>query len=219
MGMESKQKCGRWIALGLVVGLVLAWGGFTVADAVIPSQGGVIKGCYKKNGNLRVIDSSASCKAGKETAIQWNQTGAAGQSGLYSLLFASTFAFTGSGCPSGEYRLATVRTWGSPFTLTGGCSAPQNLSTLWELDGKAEVTGLPNVDFEYAQPATHLTNDNVSRAPLLGGCILTDDVGTPSQSSLHIQVKCSAQGATAAAAVARGAQESDPVATQKVNLG
>jgi hypothetical protein len=76
--MEPKQKRGRWIALGLGVGLIVAWGGYTVADAVIPAPGGVIKACYKKRGNLRVIDSTASCKPGKETAIQWNQTGSQG---------------------------------------------------------------------------------------------------------------------------------------------
>ena len=79
--MEAKTKRGRWVALGLVVGLVVAWGGFSIAEAVIPAPGGVIKGCYKKNGNLRVIDSAASCKPVKETAIQWNQTGPAGPPG------------------------------------------------------------------------------------------------------------------------------------------
>jgi hypothetical protein len=49
--------------------------GLAISSASIPAPGGVVKACYKKNGNLRVVDSAASCKAGKETAIQWNQTG------------------------------------------------------------------------------------------------------------------------------------------------
>ncbi len=127
--MGAQPKRGRWIAVGLAVGLVMAWGGFTVAQAVIPAPGGVIKGCYKKSGNLRVVESSATCKAGKETAIQWNQTGPTGpagpSSGLGDLFAAATFRYTHQGCSSTAYRIEMVRTWGQPLSLlSNSCQTP-----------------------------------------------------------------------------------------------
>ncbi len=50
--------------------LLIALGG--VAFAAIPDSNGTIHGCFKKNGNLRVVDSSSECRA-NETAIQWSQ--------------------------------------------------------------------------------------------------------------------------------------------------
>jgi hypothetical protein len=53
--------------------LFVALGG--VAFAAIPDSNGTIHGCFKnENGNLRVVDSSAGCRA-SETSIQWNQQG------------------------------------------------------------------------------------------------------------------------------------------------
>jgi hypothetical protein len=53
--------------------LVVALGG--VAYATIPDSNGTIHGCFKKsNGDLRVVESSAGCKA-DESSIQWNQQG------------------------------------------------------------------------------------------------------------------------------------------------
>ena len=58
-----------------VVGVV------ALATGTIPGPDGVIHGCYKGNGQLRVIEpSSDSCRA-NETAISWNQTGPAGPQG------------------------------------------------------------------------------------------------------------------------------------------
>jgi hypothetical protein len=67
------------VAIGAAILLATAAG---VAYATIPGPGGVIQGCYaKSNGGLRVIDSpTASCTA-KETALAWNQQGAAGPTG------------------------------------------------------------------------------------------------------------------------------------------
>jgi hypothetical protein len=51
-----------------------------IAYATIPDSGGVIHGCYDtKTGALRVIDAG-SC-AGKEGALNWNQTGPQGPPG------------------------------------------------------------------------------------------------------------------------------------------
>jgi hypothetical protein len=104
--MSAKQQRVRWVALGAVVGLALTAGGIGVASAVIPAPGGVVKACYKKNGNLRVLDSAATCKAGKETAISWNQTGPRGPSGV-----ALTQSFGG--------HIANVVSGGSGYVFLG----------------------------------------------------------------------------------------------------
>jgi hypothetical protein len=67
----------RWAALGAVA-CALVMGG--IAYASIPGPDGVIHGCYLTNGNLRVIDSAASCKS-NETSLNWNQQGVTGPSG------------------------------------------------------------------------------------------------------------------------------------------
>src|SRR3954452_1462040 len=71
----------RLAALGLAT-LVVAGGG--IAYAAIPDSGGVIHGCFKDNGDLRVIDPAAAkkdaCK-NNETALTWNQQGPAGTPG------------------------------------------------------------------------------------------------------------------------------------------
>jgi hypothetical protein len=79
--MEKGRVSGR---LGLfVVGLLVGAGAFGIASAIyasIPGPGEVINGCYKKNGDLRVLDSSAACK-NDETALNWNRTGPTGPTG------------------------------------------------------------------------------------------------------------------------------------------
>jgi hypothetical protein len=52
----------------------------TSAFASIPDPGGVIHGCYEKNGHLTVIDSSDACKS-NQTSLNWNQTGPQGPQG------------------------------------------------------------------------------------------------------------------------------------------
>ncbi len=68
--------------LALTSVAVLAVGG-GVAYAGIPGAGGVISGCYLKHtGILRVIDAEAGKRCTSfETAISWNQGGAAGPQG------------------------------------------------------------------------------------------------------------------------------------------
>jgi hypothetical protein len=72
------------VGVGLAV-LLVAIGG--VAYASIPGSNGVIKACYNKpgllglgQGELRVIDSGASCKS-TETELSWNQSGPKGDIG------------------------------------------------------------------------------------------------------------------------------------------
>ena len=47
------------LMIGVVAGLALAGG---VAYATIPDANGVIHGCYKKSGDLRVIDPASTSK-------------------------------------------------------------------------------------------------------------------------------------------------------------
>ena len=63
------------VAIGIVVLAVLAGG--SVALGAIPGADGVIKGCYDNSGNLKVIDSAATCNTGS-TPISWNQKGPKG---------------------------------------------------------------------------------------------------------------------------------------------
>ena len=66
--MKAKQKVGRWIALGLVAGIVATWGGFGLA-AGAPSS---IKTCTAiKTGKIKVT-TTGGCKAGKETLTTWD---------------------------------------------------------------------------------------------------------------------------------------------------
>lgn len=66
----------------LVVALGLVAGG--IAYASIPDSNGVIHGCYSKtSGALRVIDTGRGQRCGStELALQWNQTGPKGPTGL-----------------------------------------------------------------------------------------------------------------------------------------
>jgi hypothetical protein len=63
--------------------LALVAGGTAAGAAVtsIPGPDGTINGCYDRSyGNLRVIDSTASCPKGT-TSLDWNQTGPQGATG------------------------------------------------------------------------------------------------------------------------------------------
>ena len=63
-----------------ILAVCLLFGG--VAYATIPDSGGVIHGCYKVNGDLRVIDSPSQSCAMNETALTWSQTGPQGPPGI-----------------------------------------------------------------------------------------------------------------------------------------
>lgn len=70
------------LAAGLGVALVAVGGTAFGAVSSIPDGSGVIHGCYDSGGNLKVIDASvtATCPKGY-SALDWNQTGSAGQQG------------------------------------------------------------------------------------------------------------------------------------------
>jgi hypothetical protein len=75
-----KDWTGRRLTLiGLFVGVGVAVGG--IAYAAIPDSSGLIHGCYQKNGNLRVIDSTGKGCTTSEKPLSWSQTGLTGTTG------------------------------------------------------------------------------------------------------------------------------------------
>ena len=83
-----KHWAGRRLTLiALVVGVGVAAGG--IAYASIPDSSGVIHGCYQKNGNLRVIDSTGKGCTTSEKPLSWNQTGPSGLTGSTGLTGAT----------------------------------------------------------------------------------------------------------------------------------
>jgi hypothetical protein len=66
---ERKRGAGRWIALGTVLGLVAAWGGFALVGAA-PST---LTTCTNlKNGKTKLVASTALCKPGKAVGQTWD---------------------------------------------------------------------------------------------------------------------------------------------------
>lgn len=90
--------------------LVVALGG--VAFAAIPDSNGTINGCFQKpNGNLRVVESAADCRA-NESSISW------GQNSGGRLVFFGPVSVPGAQSPDTTTR--TVFTLG-PFSVRGAC--------------------------------------------------------------------------------------------------
>jgi hypothetical protein len=108
----------RTRALALVAaGACLGAAGLGVAQATIPDPGGVFHGCALKSGRkvglLRVIDTDQgqACKP-TENAVQWNQTGPPGPSGVVGVSTAQTGSVAAGGytfevaCPGGATPIA-----------------------------------------------------------------------------------------------------------------
>ena len=93
------KRIGLVIA-GVAAASVLAGGAAYGAVSSIPdATTGVIHGCYDSGGNVKVIDTSvtATCPKGY-TALNWNQTGSAGQNGTNGTNGSSVV--TSAGVPS-----------------------------------------------------------------------------------------------------------------------
>lgn len=91
-----------------VIALLIALGGATYA--AIPGSDGVIRGCYKNGGNLRVVESASDCKQ-SETAISWSQEGPAGPPGPPGP--------PGSGAAVSGHELVAVNRIIPPYSGTG----------------------------------------------------------------------------------------------------
>ena len=76
----------RWtilIVAGMAVLAVAAGASYAsrkIAAKGIPDANGVIHGCFKNNGDLRVVKKNTACK-NNETSLSWNQTGPRGAAG------------------------------------------------------------------------------------------------------------------------------------------
>jgi hypothetical protein len=120
----------------LVAALAVAIGG--IAYAAIPGPDGVIHGCYKGDGTLRVVDHDVACKT-NETRLTWNQTGPQGPAGpqgpqgepgsVRNLTARNT-----SGSPNATVSAATIFCQPGEIATGGGVRA--DLS-----DGAFPVTG------------------------------------------------------------------------------
>jgi hypothetical protein len=77
---------GRLRSVGIAAATAAAFVCAGIAYAAIPDGSGVIHGCFKGNGDLRVIDPAAAKKQDQackhnETALDWSQQGPAGPQG------------------------------------------------------------------------------------------------------------------------------------------
>jgi hypothetical protein len=169
----------RLLRSGLVamVALPAVLVGAKIAVATIPENDGTVHGCVKSNkiGQLYVIDPGAGQTCGKDTALDWNKTGAPGPKGIdgpkgftglqgaagssgyeqESASYTSDSSGNGTGeadCSSGKVALA------GGFSQSGiGRVAP--LESAPKSDGSGWVVGVsgdPNISFTvYAICATN----------------------------------------------------------------
>jgi hypothetical protein len=160
------------LLLATTVVVLLAVGG-SIAWATIPDSSGVVHACYKKNGDLRVIDPSASkadqsqCKH-DETALDLLSTSYAPQ-----YAYAQIYVQRGSGAPTvwasystalgspvgdntgGVFRF-TCRSSDVTCTVTVAASGPTGTTVFPRLlIHKQELSGGPSTYCEYLDGATN----------------------------------------------------------------
>jgi len=138
----------------LLAGALLVVGGAAVGItyAAIPS-GGVISGCYQKNGGqLRVIDSSSSSCKSNETDIAWNQQGVKGDTGATGAVGATgpTGETGQQGIPGVSGRVViTSQPQGGGHAATAECPAGKSVlgggynGGIPTFNGPLEVLGIP----------------------------------------------------------------------------
>src|SRR4051794_34094047 len=108
------ERTRRWdrrvLLLAAAVAVLLASVG--MATATIPGSGGLISGCYKRTGVLRVVDSAAARCNATETPLSWNQSGPQGLAGA-----------TGPDGADGAAGLRRVRQHRLTFRQAGSAAA------------------------------------------------------------------------------------------------
>lgn len=107
MSVRSLRPSPSLLVASLV--LIIAAGG--VAGAAIPGSDGTIRGCYQKDGQLRVVDVGEDCRP-SERMLRFNQQGPPGISGLQAIRAASehdssTRKFVLASCPPGKTVIGT----------------------------------------------------------------------------------------------------------------
>lgn len=148
-----------------VVGLAAAGAvGAGVAYASIPGSNGVINGCYKSSGgDLKVIDSSASCASGYKP-LNWNQAGPQGPAGANGVSGLETRVASGAAdaesiksiavsCSSGKRALGGGFEFSNPgadvnivaSTPTGASGSGTDNATGWVAEFNNHETTTKNV--------------------------------------------------------------------------
>jgi hypothetical protein len=159
-----------------MVGSVAVLVGARLAVATIPDANGTVHGCMKKSsGQVYLIDPGAGQTCGKDTPLDWNETGAtglqgvdgpkgytgfqgtAGSSGYEQTYDQETADSSGNGsaeadCPSGTVAIAGGYYLTGPKPMVPLHSAPASDGSGWVVD----VTDGPSQTFiAYAICATN----------------------------------------------------------------
>lgn len=101
--IKTKPK----LLLGILAGLVVSGVSTAVVIAAIPDANGVIHGCIRNNGNLRIIDDAVESCAAQETSLNFNQTGPQGPAGPPGGGGAGGFISTN--LPNSKFRRAALQ--------------------------------------------------------------------------------------------------------------
>jgi hypothetical protein len=174
--MERKRTGrARWVALGLTVGLVAAWGGFAVVDAAPPAS---ITTCTKNStSKTKVIASSLVAKCtykGKGVAQTWSPTSqltaaqaqAATEARYHKLLHGTV----NCGGATDDYHGIDLVGLYMPLCITNGNFAGANLSFVIFVGTNATGTNFTGANFtqSYLSGANflnaNLTNANLTNA-------------------------------------------------------
>jgi hypothetical protein len=150
------------MAAGLAGALVLAGGAAFGAVSSIPDSAGVIHGCYDSGGNVKVIDTSVTTTCPKGySALNWNQTGPAGQQGPKGISGSSIV--TSQGAPSGscttgdtdidladgEVYTCTASAWTDIRSSVKGPPGPPGASSLDAMNGSPCNDGAGTLQVTY----------------------------------------------------------------------
>ena len=159
----------RVLITGIATAALLAIAGVAVAS--IPASDGTIHGCYKNStGDLRVIDSTATCPNGT-TPLNWNQTGPQGPPGpaglggvhvVTAVPPAGVNQPTTVSCDSGEVALSGI----AVFLGSDGLPEPD---AVWAA-APVVVDGVPtgyvfNTEFPNGDKTVYVTCATVAATP------------------------------------------------------
>ena len=127
---------------------------FALTTSVFTDSQGAYHGCVSaKNGALRVINPSESCKQG-ETAITWNQTGPQGDIGPQGIAgpagpaLSSLNALNGIACSVGgqpgtvalSFATGNVATVTCVVSGSGSGGGIENFCSTWNADHPSDIT-------------------------------------------------------------------------------
>lgn len=141
------------LAAGAAVALTLGGGSALAATASIPDASGTIHGCYDGGGNVKVIDSAATCPKGYK-ALNWSQTGPAGAQGPQGT--------QGPQGPTGATGSTGAAGANGSMVLNGTGSPADSLGSNGDfyLDTAADVLYGPKASGTWPTPGTSLVGNS-----------------------------------------------------------